>query len=152
MKSANRRRVLVVDDEAMVTDWLKMVIEQHATPPGYEVRAAAVGSRAIEIFRSWRPDVVLIDLVLPDTDGIALLRQLKAIDESPEMIVISGVGTITRALEAGQGAETEVLREIRVEGTLDDAQRARLLEVAGKCPVHRALHGAFRVKTELVPA
>ena len=42
MKSANRRRVLVVDDEPMVTDWLKMVIEQGATTPGYEVRAAAV--------------------------------------------------------------------------------------------------------------
>src|SRR4051812_4324486 len=101
MKSANRRRVLVVDDEPMVTDWLKMVIEQGSTP-GFEVRAAAVGTRAVDIFKSWRPDVVLLDLVLPDIDGIALLRQLKAIDEQPEMIVISGVGTITRALEAGQ--------------------------------------------------
>jgi DNA-binding NtrC family response regulator len=103
MKSAQRRRVLVVDDEAMVTDWLKMIIEQAGNGDGgYEVRSAAVGSRAIEIFRGWRPDVVLLDIVLPDVDGIELLRQLKAIDPSPEMIVISGVGTITRALEAGQ--------------------------------------------------
>src|SRR4029450_12366711 len=102
MKSANRRRVLVVDDEPMVTDWLKMVIEQGATAPGYEVRAAAVGSRALDIFRTWRPDVVLIDLVLPDVDGIELLRQMKGIDESPEMSVMRGVGTIARALEAGQ--------------------------------------------------
>jgi DNA-binding NtrC family response regulator len=103
MKSAQRRRVLVVDDEAMVTDWLKMIIEQAGNGNGgYEVRSAAVGSRAIEIFRGWRPDVVLLDIVLPDVDGIELLRQLKAIDPSPEMIVISGVGTITRALEAGQ--------------------------------------------------
>jgi DNA-binding NtrC family response regulator len=103
MKSAQRRRVLVVDDEAMVTDWLKMIIEQAGNGTGgYEVRSAAVGSRAIEIFRGWRPDVVLLDIVLPDVDGIELLRQLKAIDPSPEMIVISGVGTITRALEAGQ--------------------------------------------------
>ena len=101
MKSATRRRVLVVADETTVTDWLKMVIEQSASGPGYEVRAAAVGSRAVEIFRSWKPDIVLLDLVLPDTDGIVLLRQLKAIDPTPEMIVISGVGTITRALEAG---------------------------------------------------
>ena len=86
----------------MVTDWLKMVIEQAERTPPYEVRAAAVGSRAVEMFKVWRPDVVLLDLVLPDIDGIALLRQLKAIDSSPEMIVISGVGTITRALEAGQ--------------------------------------------------
>jgi DNA-binding NtrC family response regulator len=103
MKSAQRRRVLVVDDEPMVTDWLKMIIEQAGNGNGgYEVRSAAVGSRAMEIFRTWRPDVVLLDIVLPDIDGIELLRQLKAIDPSPEMIVISGVGTITRALEAGQ--------------------------------------------------
>src|SRR5688572_3029397 len=65
-KSPSRRRVLVVDDEPMVTDWLKMVIEQAERVPGYEVRAAAIGSRGIEIFRAWRPDVVLLDLVLPD--------------------------------------------------------------------------------------
>ena len=74
MKSANRRRVLVVDDESMVTDWLKMVVEQGAAAPGYEVRAAAVGSRAVEIFQSWRPDVVLIDLVLPDIEPEDLSR------------------------------------------------------------------------------
>ena len=103
MKSATRRRVLVVDDEPMVTDWLKMIIEQAGNGTGgYEVRAAAIGSRATEIFRAWRPDVVLLDIVLPDVDGIELLRQLKTIDPAPEMIVISGVGTITRALEAGQ--------------------------------------------------
>src|SRR6187402_3392882 len=101
MKSAQRRRVLVVDDEAMVTDWLKMIIEQAGNGTGgYEVRSAAVGSRAIEIFRGWRPDVVLLDIVLPDVDGIELLRQLKTIDPNPEMIVISGVGTITRALRS----------------------------------------------------
>lgn len=82
-KPSNRRRVLVVDDEPMVTEWLTMVVEQANRTPGYEVRAAAIGSRAIELFRSWRPDVVLLDIVLPDTDGIALLRQLKAIDPAP---------------------------------------------------------------------
>ena len=102
LKSSNRRRVLVVDDEPMVTDWLKMVVEQADARPGYEVRAAAVGARAEELFRSWRPAVVLLDMVLPDTDGIALLRKMKAIDPAPEMIVISGQGTIKRALEAGQ--------------------------------------------------
>ncbi len=136
MKSANRRRVLVVDDEPMVTDWLKMVIEQGATAPGYEVRAAAVGSRAVEIFRTWRPDVVLIDLVLPDIDGIALLRQLKAIDESPEMIVISGVGTITRALEAGQAGAFYFLEK----SNLDPAGIVSILDRATDLQVERAQH------------
>lgn len=135
-KSANRRRVLVVDDEPMVTDWLRMVIEQGSATPGYEVRAAAVGSRAIEIFRSWRPEVVLLDLVLPDIDGIALLRQLKAIDDSPEMIVISGVGTITRALEAGQAGAFYFLEK----SNLDPAGIVSILDRATDLYVERAQH------------
>ena len=97
-----RKRVLVVDDEPMVTDWLKMVIEQAPAPPGYEVRAASHGARAEELFQTWRPAVVLLDLLLPDVDGIELLRRMKAMDPNPEVIVISGQGTIKRALEAGQ--------------------------------------------------
>ena len=135
-KSPNRRRVLVVDDEPMVTDWLKMVIEQAERVPGYEVRAAAVGSRAVEIFRSWRPDVVLLDLVLPDIDGIALLRQLKAIDDGPEMIVISGVGTITRALEAGQAGAFFFIEK----SNLDPAGIVSILDRATDLQVERAQH------------
>jgi len=142
LKSANRRRVLVVDDESMVTDWLKMVVEQGATAPGYEVRAAAIGSRAVEIFRSWRPDVVLIDLVLPDIDGIALLRQLKAIDEAPEMIVISGVGTITRALEAGQAGAFYFIEK----SNLDPVGIVSILDRATDLQVERAQHERLKEK------
>jgi len=131
-----------VDDEPMVTDWLKMVIEQGATAPGYEVRAAAVASRAIEIFRSWRPDVVLIDLVLPDVDGIALLRQLKTIDGSPEMIVISGVGTITRALEAGQAGAFYFIEK----SNLDPAGIVSILDRATDLQVERAQHERLKEK------
>jgi DNA-binding NtrC family response regulator len=136
MKPATRRRVLVVDDESMVTDWLKMVIEQAGSEPGYEVRAALVGSRAVELFRTWRPDVVMIDLVLPDIDGIALLRQLKAIDDTPEMIVISGVGTITRALEAGQAGAFFFLEK----SNLDPAGIVSILDRATGLQVERAQH------------
>jgi DNA-binding NtrC family response regulator len=97
-----RHRVLVIDDEPMVTEWLKMVIEQAPGAYGYEVRTASHGARGEELFNAWHPAVVLLDLLLPDTDGIDLLKKMKAIDPTPEVIVISGQGTIKRALEAGQ--------------------------------------------------
>ena len=97
-----RKRVLVIDDEPMVTDWLKMVIEQAPGEPGYEVRTASHGARGEELYESWHPAVVLLNLLLPDMDGIELLRKMKALDPVPEFIVISGQGTIKRALEAGQ--------------------------------------------------
>lgn len=97
-----KHRVLVVDDEPMMADWLRQVLEDAASDPGFEVRAVNQAARGEEVFQSWRPDVVLLDLLLPDADGVALLRRLKAIDPGPEVIVISGQGTIRRALEAGQ--------------------------------------------------
>src|SRR3954468_14953923 len=93
-----RKRVLAIDDEPSITEWLKMVIEAE----GFEVRTALIGTRGEEIFKQWRPDVVVTDLMLPDIDGVALLRRLKEIDAWPEVIVISGQGTIARAVEAGQ--------------------------------------------------
>src|ERR687891_347595 len=93
-----RKRVLAIDDEPAMTEWLKMVIEAE----GYEVRTALIGTRGEEVFKQWRPDVVVVDLMLPDLDGIQLLRRLKEVDVWPEVIVISGQGTVERALEAGQ--------------------------------------------------
>src|SRR3712207_8313737 len=99
----------------MVTDWLKMVIEQAPAQPGYEVRSASHGARAEELFQTWRPAVVLLDLLLPDIDGVELLRRMKAVDPNPEVIVISGQGTIKRALEAGQAGAFFFLEKTDLE-------------------------------------
>src|SRR4029450_3953433 len=93
-----RRRVLVIDDEPAMTEWLRMVIEAE----GYEARSALIGARGEEIFRQWRPDGGLTDVELPDTDGIVLLKRLKEIDESPQVIVVGAQGGVARAVEAGQ--------------------------------------------------
>src|SRR3954467_8577720 len=76
-----RRRVLAIDDEPAMTEWLKMVIEAE----GNGVRAARAGPRGEESFKQWRPDVVVTDLMLPDVDGVALLRLLKEVDSWPEI-------------------------------------------------------------------
>jgi DNA-binding NtrC family response regulator len=116
-----RKRVLAIDDEPAMTEWLKMVIEAE----GYEVRTALIGTRGEEIFKQWRPDVVVTDLMLPDLDGIQLLRRLKDIDPSPEIVVISGQGTITRAVEAGQaGAFYFLEKPVSQDGLLDMLRKA----------------------------
>src|SRR6187397_517924 len=116
-----RRRVLAVDDEPAMTEWLKMVIEAE----GYEVRTALIGTRGEEIFKQWRPDVVVTDLMLPDVDGIHLLRRLKEIDNWPEVIVISGNGTVARAVEAGQaGAFYFLEKPVTQDGLMDMIRKA----------------------------
>ena len=116
-----RRRVLAIDDEPAMTEWLKMVIEAE----GFEVRTALIGTRGEEIFKQWRPDVIVTDLMLPDIDGIALLRRLKEIDPGPEIIIISGQGTLARAVEAGQaGAFFFLEKPVSQDGLMDMIRRA----------------------------
>src|ERR1051325_3583872 len=119
--SKRRRRVLAIDDEPAMTEWLKMVIEAE----GYEVRTALIGTRGEEIFKQWRPDVVVTDLMLPDVDGIQLLRRLKEIDPWPEIIVISGQGTVARAVEAGQaGAFYFLEKPVSQDGLIEMIRKA----------------------------
>src|SRR5207244_13456137 len=119
--SKRRKRVLAIDDEPSMTEWLKMGVEAE----GYEVRTALIGTRGEEIFKQWRPDVVITDLMLPDLDGIALMRRLKEIDPSPEIIVISGQGTIARAVEAGQaGAFFFLEKPVSQDGLMDMLRKA----------------------------
>ncbi|HEY7189236.1 MAG TPA: sigma-54 dependent transcriptional regulator [Vicinamibacterales bacterium] len=116
-----RRRVLAVADDVGMTEWLKTVMEVE----GYEMRAVTSGANGEEVFRYWRPDVVLTDLSLPDIDGIDLLRRLKDIDPQPETIVIGGQGTITRAVEAGRaGAFFFLEKPVTEDGLMDLLRKA----------------------------
>ena len=70
MSLKRKRRVLAIDDEPAMTEWLKILLE-HA---GFEVRTALIGTRGEELFKTWRPDAVITDMILPDIDGIELVR------------------------------------------------------------------------------
>lgn len=69
----SRIRALVVDDEAALSDLLTMALRYE----GWEVQAAGFGQRAISLAREFRPDVVVLDVMLPDIDGLEVLRRLR---------------------------------------------------------------------------
>jgi two-component system OmpR family response regulator len=75
-------RVLVVDDESSLSDLLSMAWRYE----GWEVRAAADGSSAVRTAREFRPDAVVLDVMLPDFDGLEVLRRMRA--DAPEMPVL----------------------------------------------------------------
>lgn len=89
-------RILVVDDEPMMTDSLKQNLEED----GYTVDTASNGAKAIEMFDGSGHHLVICDLQLPDTDGIEILRHVKETRPSTEAIVVTGYGTVARAVEA----------------------------------------------------
>ncbi|MFI1969833.1 DNA-binding response regulator [Streptomyces cinnamoneus] len=75
-------RVLVVDDEAPLADLLSLALRYE----GWEVRAAADGTEAIRTARDFRPDAVLLDMMLPDMDGLSVLGRLRR--EQPDVPVL----------------------------------------------------------------
>ncbi|MDG4831287.1 response regulator transcription factor [Solwaraspora sp. WMMD1047] len=66
-------RVLVVDDEPMLTDLLAMALRYE----GWQVRAEATGSAAVRAVRQFQPDAVVLDIMLPDLDGLEVLRRIR---------------------------------------------------------------------------
>src|SRR5882672_9346970 len=76
MSLKRKKRVLAIDDEPAMTEWLKILLE-HA---GYDVRTALIGTRGEELFKMWHPDAVITDMMLPDVDGIELVRKFKPVD------------------------------------------------------------------------
>ena len=98
-EAARKPRVLVVDDELQIVRALKVVLRE----AGFEAVPAETGSQALDLAAVRPPDAAIVDLVLPDLDGIAVTRTLREWSEMP-ILVLSAVGEEeqkVRALEAG---------------------------------------------------
>lgn len=75
-------KILVVDDDAHILKLYKLELEED----GYEVITASNGQEAMELFDSEEPDLVTLDILMPDIDGISLLRQMK--EKKPRLPII----------------------------------------------------------------
>ncbi len=94
-----RPRVLVVDDEPQIVRALKVVLRE----AGFEAVAAESGAQALDLAAVRPPEAAIVDLVLPDTDGIEVTRRLREWSEMP-ILVLSAIGEESQkvqALEAG---------------------------------------------------
>ncbi|MGA9996063.1 MAG: response regulator transcription factor [Pyrinomonadaceae bacterium] len=96
---SENKRILVVDDEAQITRVLRRSLTTHR----YDVRVAADGEAALELFHDWPPDLVITDLSMPGMSGLELCRHLRANSSIP-IIVLSVKGeerVKVEALDAG---------------------------------------------------
>jgi two-component system nitrogen regulation response regulator NtrX len=97
MKPERSARILVIDDEENIRKSLKMILEYE----GYEFFEAATGEDGLEMLRETvGVDLVLLDIKMPGKDGIEVLTEIKQKPYSPEVVMISGQGTIQSAVEA----------------------------------------------------
>jgi two-component system, response regulator RegA len=88
--------LLLVDDDEVLRERLARALRER----GYDVDTAPSSARALEVARVDSPEFAVVDLKMPGGGGLALLKELKAIDGSTQVVVLTGYGSIATAVEA----------------------------------------------------
>jgi response regulator of citrate/malate metabolism len=133
-------RVLVVDDDFMVARVHRRFVER---VPGFEVVGEArTGAEAIDAVRELRPDLVLLDIYLPDMTGLEVLRSLRAEADPVDVLVVSAARDLETVQEAFRGGAVQYL----IKPFTADAMRDRLTEFQRR---HRSVQSAVAGSGEM---
>lgn len=137
--------ILVVDDEPRVRESIRSILEDE----GFSVIEASDGQEGLSKVAADKPDSVLLDIWMPDLDGIEVLRGIKQVDEDLPVIIMSGHGTIETAVKAAKLGAYDFLEKPlsidKLELVLRNALSQRTL-----MEKNRALAGEGEVKSEFV--
>lgn len=100
------KNILVVDDAA----FMRMMIKDILTKNGYNVVGEAEnGAKAFEKYNELKPDLVLMDITMPEVDGIAALKNIKGADPGAKVIMCSAMGQQAMVIEAIQGGAKDFI-------------------------------------------
>jgi DNA-binding NtrC family response regulator len=99
--------VLVVDDELLIRKSLSKVLRAR----GYAVETASTGAEGLEKVGAFRPTVMILDMRLPDTDGLSVLRRVRQLDKDLQVIVITAYGDVQAAVDAMKLGACDFLRK-----------------------------------------
>ena len=105
----HRGRVLVVDDDASLAEMLTIVLRQE----GFDSHMVTRGDQAMAAFRDYRPDLVLLDLMLPGKDGIDVCREIRAESGVPIVMLTAKSDTVDVVLGLESGADDYVVKPFK---------------------------------------
>ncbi len=91
----DRRRVLIVDDEVSIRESLSLLLQS-----SFEIESAANGRKALENYQKFNPDLILLDVMMPELDGLETLKALRDQGCDVPVLMLSAVGTVKTAVQA----------------------------------------------------
>ena len=100
------KKILVVDDEKPISD----IVKFNLTKEGYEVLTAFDGEEALEIFATEQPDLILLDLMLPQKDGLEVAREIRKSSEVPIIMVSAKDSEFDKVIGLELGADDYVTK------------------------------------------
>ena len=114
-------KILIVDDAA----FMRMMIKDILTKNGYEIAAEAEnGQKAVEKYAETKPDLVLMDITMPEMDGIQALKKIKELDGGANVIMCSAMGQQAMVIEAIQsGAKDFIVKPFQAERVLEAVKK-----------------------------
>ena len=115
------KNILIVDDAA----FMRMMIKDILTKNGYNVVGEAEnGAKAIEKYGELKPDLVLMDITMPEVDGIAALKKIKGSDPNALIIMCSAMGQQAMVIESIQaGAKDFIVKPFQAERVLEAVKK-----------------------------
>ena len=115
------KKVLIVDDAA----FMRMMIKDILTKNGYEVVGEAQdGAQAVEKYKELSPDLVTMDITMPEMDGITALKQIKQVDSEAKVIMCSAMGQQAMVIDAIQaGAKDFIVKPFQADRVMEAIQK-----------------------------
>ena len=116
------KSILICDDAA----FMRMMIKDILVKNGYTIAGEAVfGAKAVEIFAETQPDLVLMDITMPEMDGIQALKKIKSMDADSKIIMCSAMGQQAMVIESIQsGAKDFIVKPFQADRVLEAVKKA----------------------------
>ena len=115
------KNILICDDAA----FMRMMIKDILTKNGYNIVGEAEnGAKAVEMYAELKPDLVLMDITMPEMDGIEALKKIKAADANASIIMCSAMGQQAMVIESIQsGAKDFIVKPFQADRVLEAVQK-----------------------------
>ncbi|WP_096269878.1 response regulator [Paucisalibacillus globulus] len=116
------KRILIVDDAA----FMRMMIKDILTKNGFEVVGEAQdGMQAVELYKELTPDLVTMDITMPEMDGISALKNIREVNPNAKVIMCSAMGQQAMVIDAIQaGAKDFIVKPFQADRVIEAIQKA----------------------------